>query len=60
MRNKGFPIQTDEATDCSGIVHLIDYVQYIKGKTVNEYMILCRPMKRRATEKNSSKLLMIS
>jgi hypothetical protein len=53
-------MQTDEATDFSGIGHLIVYLRYVEGKTIIEDMIFCRPIKIRATEKNTSKLLKIS
>jgi hypothetical protein len=61
MRHKAFSIQIDEATDCSGIGHLIAYVRYAEDTTINEDMLFCKPIKRRAiAKKNSSKLLMIS
>jgi hypothetical protein len=35
-------------------------MQYAEGITINEDMLFCKPIKRRAREKNSSKLLLIS
>jgi hypothetical protein len=34
-------------------------MRYAEGITINEDMLFCKPIKRRATEKNSSKLLLI-
>jgi hypothetical protein len=36
MRKKSFSIQIDEATDCSGIAHLIAYIRYIEDTAINE------------------------
>jgi hypothetical protein len=47
FRNKSFLIQTDEATDCSDIGHLIAYVRYI----------FCIFIKRRATAKELFKIV---
>jgi hypothetical protein len=47
VRNKCFSIRIDEATDCSDIGHLIAYVLYVEGKTINEDMLFCKPIKRR-------------
>jgi hypothetical protein len=30
LRNNSFAIQIDEATDCSGVAHLIAYVRYVE------------------------------
>jgi hypothetical protein len=35
LRNKGFSINIDEATDCSGTGHLIAYMGYVED-TINE------------------------
>jgi hypothetical protein len=50
FRNNRFAIQIDEATDCSGVAHLIAYVQYVENKTFNEDMLFCKPIKSRVTE----------
>jgi hypothetical protein len=39
LRNSRFAIQIDEATDCSGVAHLIAYVRYVENKTLNEDML---------------------
>jgi hypothetical protein len=36
MKKKRFSIQIDEATDCSGIAHLIDYMRYVENTAINE------------------------
>jgi hypothetical protein len=55
LRNRRFSMQIDEATDCSGIVHLLAYVRYVEDTTINEDMLSCKPIKRRSTTtKNSS------
>jgi hypothetical protein len=51
LRNKRFSIQIDEVTDCSGIGHLIAYVQYVEDTIINEDTLFCKPIKRRATAK---------
>jgi hypothetical protein len=51
MRNKRFSIQIDEAIDCSGTGHLIDYMRYAEGITINEDMLFCKPINRGATAK---------
>jgi hypothetical protein len=35
-------------------------MQYAEGITIDEDMLFCKPIKRRATAKEPSKLLMIS
>jgi hypothetical protein len=47
FRNNRFAIQIDEATDCSGVAHLIAYVRYVENKTLNEDMLLYKPIKSR-------------
>jgi hypothetical protein len=49
FRNNRFAIQIDEATDCSGVGHLIAYVQYVENKTLNEDMLFCKPIESRET-----------
>jgi hypothetical protein len=56
LRNKRFPIQIDEATGCSGIGRLIAYVRYVEETSINEDMLFCKPIKRRATEKELFKI----
>jgi hypothetical protein len=51
LRSKRFSIPVDEATDCSGIGHLADYVRYVEGATINEDTFFCKSIKRRATAK---------
>jgi hypothetical protein len=40
LRNKRFPIQTDEMTDFSGIGHLIAYVLSVHDTAINDDMLL--------------------
>jgi hypothetical protein len=54
--NKRFSIQSDEATYCSGIDHVIDYVRYVEGKTINGDMLFCKHIKRRLTVKEACKV----
>jgi hypothetical protein len=57
MRNKRFSIQTDKATDCSGIDHLTEYLLYVEDTTFNDDMLFCKPTKRRATAKELFKIV---
>jgi hypothetical protein len=49
LRNNRFAIQSDEATDCSGVAHLIAHLRYLQYKTLNEDMLFCKPIKSRET-----------
>jgi hypothetical protein len=57
MRNKRFSIQTDEATDCSAIGHLTEYLPYVEDTTVTDDMLFCKPTERRATAKELFKIV---
>jgi hypothetical protein len=57
LRNKRFAIQIDEATDCSGIWHLIAYVRYGEDTTINEDVLFCIPIKKRAIAKELFKIV---
>jgi hypothetical protein len=46
-------MQTEEATDCSGIGHLIAYEQYVEDTTINEDMLLCKTYKKKSDSKRS-------
>jgi hypothetical protein len=48
VRNKHLPIQIDETTD---------YTRYVKGTTINEGMLFCKPIKRGATAKELFKIV---
>jgi hypothetical protein len=62
VRNKCFSIQIDEATDCSGIGHLIACMPYVESTTINEDVLFCKHVKKRAAakKKNTEKFLIIS
>jgi hypothetical protein len=47
LRRNHFAVQIDEATDCSGVAHLIAYVRCVENKTLNEDMLFCKPIKSR-------------
>jgi hypothetical protein len=51
MRNRSFSVQIDEATDCSGIGHMIAYLLHVEDTTINEDMLFCKSIKRRPTIK---------
>jgi hypothetical protein len=57
LRNKCFSLQIDKETDTNGIGHLIVYVQYVEGATINEYMLFCKPIKRRPTAEELVKIV---
>jgi hypothetical protein len=57
LRNNSFAIQIDEATDCSGVAHLIAYVRYVSNKTLNEDMLFCKPIKSRETASEIFKIV---
>jgi hypothetical protein len=40
LRNNRVAIQIDEATDCSGVAHVIAYVRYVENKTPGRYDFL--------------------
>jgi hypothetical protein len=44
LRNKRFSVQIEEATDCSGIAHLIAYVRYVEDTTINEDIVFWKPI----------------
>ncbi|PNF14736.1 hypothetical protein B7P43_G08930, partial [Cryptotermes secundus] len=56
LRNKRFSIRINEATDCS-IGHLVAYVRYVENTTINEYMLSCKLIKRRATAEELFKIV---
>jgi hypothetical protein len=45
LRNNRFAMQIDEATDCSGVAHLIAYIRYVENKTLSEDMLSYKPIK---------------
>jgi hypothetical protein len=60
MRNKRFSIQINEVVDCSGIGHLVAYMQYVADKTINKGQFLHTYKKKSNSKKNPTELLMIS
>jgi hypothetical protein len=46
-----FSTHIDEATDFSGAGHLIAYMRYVEDAAINEDVLFCKSIKRRATEK---------
>jgi hypothetical protein len=59
FRKERLPIYTDDATDYSGVRHLIAYERYVEETTINEDMLSRRPVKNHQ-KRNSSKFFMIS
>jgi hypothetical protein len=57
MSNKHFSIQIDELIDCSAIGHFIAYMRYAEGTTINEDMLFCKPIRRRATAQELFKIV---
>jgi hypothetical protein len=53
LRHKTSSLRIDEATDCNGIGHLIDYVRYVEDTTINEDMPYANVLK----ESNSKRTL---
>jgi zinc finger BED domain-containing protein 5/7/8/9 len=52
IKHTKFALQVDEATDTAKDAHLIAYVRYDNGDSLNEEMLFCKPIKEQATAKS--------